>query len=130
MEIPFQDNGQMAMEQTKKRRRERTRWGPDDGEEGSDLPVDTVVSPSSLPSREAEHEAVQPQAAEAGHGAPKRRPKRRRWGSDDEDEGSGAGLLPVEQVVPVTAHASLPPETEVSQPSALVSAPPAAVQRY
>jgi hypothetical protein len=99
MEATLADNSQMAVEHTRKRRRERTRWGPDDGEDGAhDLTVDTVVSPSSERSREAEHEAVQPQAAaEPGVGVAKRKPKRRRWGSEEEEEGAGAEQAPTEQ---------------------------------
>lgn len=100
MEATLADDSQMATEHSRKRRRERTRWGPDDGEEpgANDLTVDTVVSPSSERSREAEHEAVQPQAAaEPGVGVAKRKPKRRRWGSEENDEGAAAGQAPNEQ---------------------------------
>jgi hypothetical protein len=76
----------------RKRKRGRTRWGPDDGEEeGGSQPVEQTawVSPTSLPPLEVELEGIRPQAAVAVQGTPKRRPKRRRWGPDEEDQGEG-----------------------------------------
>lgn len=116
----------MATEHIRKRKRERTRWGPDDGEDGAhDLHIDTVVSPSSERSREAEHEAVQPQAAaEPGAGVAKRKPKRRRWGSEEEDEGSAAGQAPNEQqATPAIAPLDRPDLTRT--PVAVVCCRPA-----
>ena len=89
-------NGSLGMNTKKARKRASTRWGPDPDDAGLAIPVGDhgqaveeqsgqTVADASLPANEGATETA---------GLARRKPKRSRWGPDEEDTTPAAAPIP------------------------------------